>query len=161
MGWRVWTVFHLFCMFVVCSRQGREKNDSPTEVSIDIVHISAGKPYWRGRLSTVDLLVLNSLYQLSLYWKYYLPFFTKQATLMRRSTVLSLPLQLVFLDTRMADILRKRGRERESKCERVSVRERGNWYEGWLSDISAKQKRRCSWRIDKYNYTFSLQLFDL
>ncbi len=31
-------------------------------------------PYSRGRISTVDLLVLTSLDQLLLYWKYYLPF---------------------------------------------------------------------------------------
>jgi len=55
-----------------------------------------GKSHWRGKLSTVDLLVLISLEQLLLLWKYYLLIFTKQATLMRRSTVLSLPPLLVF-----------------------------------------------------------------
>jgi hypothetical protein len=36
-----------------------------------------GKPNWRRRLSTVDLLVLTSLDQLLLYWKYNLCFFLK------------------------------------------------------------------------------------
>jgi hypothetical protein len=35
---------------------------------------TAGKSYWRGRLSTVDLLVLTGLDQLLLYWKCYLLF---------------------------------------------------------------------------------------
>ncbi len=56
-----------------------------------------GKSYWRGRLSTVDLLVLTSLDQLLLYWKLWFTFFTKQASLLRRSIVLILPPQLVFL----------------------------------------------------------------
>jgi hypothetical protein len=56
-----------------------------------------GKSYWGGRLSTVDLLVLTSLCQLVFILKILFSFFTKQATLMRSSTVLSLPLSLVFL----------------------------------------------------------------
>jgi len=40
-----------------------------------------------------DLLVLTSLYQLLFKLKLYFSFFTKQPTLMRRSTVLILPLQ--------------------------------------------------------------------
>ncbi len=55
-----------------------------------------GKPYWRGRLSTVDLLVLTGLDQLLLIVKILFTFFTNQATLMRRSTVLSFSLRLVF-----------------------------------------------------------------
>jgi len=55
-----------------------------------------GKSYWSRRLSTVDLLVLTSVDQLYFILKYNLPFFTKQATLMRRSTVLILPPHLVF-----------------------------------------------------------------
>jgi hypothetical protein len=49
-----------------------------------------------GRLSTVDFLVLTSLDQLIFKLKIIFSFFAKQATLMRRSTVLSLPRQLVF-----------------------------------------------------------------
>ncbi len=49
----------------------------------------AGNPYRRGRLSTVDLLILTSLYQLLL---------TTQVSLIRRSSVLSLPLESVFPD---------------------------------------------------------------
>jgi hypothetical protein len=49
-----------------------------------------------GRLSTVDLLVLTSLEQLTLILKILFSFFTKQATLIRRSTVQSVPPQLVF-----------------------------------------------------------------
>ncbi len=54
------------------------------------------KPNWRGSLCTVDLLVLTSLHQLFLILLIWFAFFTKQAALMRRSTVLSLPLRLVF-----------------------------------------------------------------
>jgi hypothetical protein len=50
----------------------------------------------RGRLCTIDHLVLTSLDQLILILKILFSFFTKQATLMRRSTSLSLPPQLVF-----------------------------------------------------------------
>jgi hypothetical protein len=56
----------------------------------------AGNPYWRGGLSTVDLLVLTSLDQLLFLLKILFTLFTKQATLMRRSTVPSLPFQLGF-----------------------------------------------------------------
>ncbi len=51
----------------------------------------AGKPYWR--ISTIDLLVLTSLDQLLFILKLYISIFTKQPILMRRSIVLSLPLQ--------------------------------------------------------------------
>ncbi len=54
-----------------------------------------GKSYWTGRISTVDLLVLTCLNLHFLNWKYYLPFFSKQAALMRRPTVLSFPSTLV------------------------------------------------------------------
>ncbi len=57
----------------------------------------AGKSYWRGRrVSTVDLLVLTSLDKLLVKLKILFTFLTKDATLMRRSTVLILPPQLVF-----------------------------------------------------------------
>jgi len=55
-----------------------------------------GEPFLKVRLSTVDLLVLTSSDLLLLILKTFLTFFAKQATLMRRSTVLSLPLQQVF-----------------------------------------------------------------
>ncbi len=48
-----------------------------------------GKTFWRGRTSTVDLLVLTSLDQLLFVLKKYFPQFTKQPILIRRSTVLS------------------------------------------------------------------------
>ncbi len=52
--------------------------------------------YWRGKLSTVTFFYLpTSLYQFLYYWKYYLHFY-QTTTIMRRSTVLSHPLQLVF-----------------------------------------------------------------
>ncbi len=53
-------------------------------------------PYWRGRLCPHDLLVLFSLYKLIFELKILFTCVTKQATLMRRSTVPSLPLQLEF-----------------------------------------------------------------
>jgi hypothetical protein len=49
-----------------------------------------------GSVSTVNLLVLTSLDQLLFILKLLFTSFTKQATLMRGATVLSLPLQLVF-----------------------------------------------------------------
>jgi hypothetical protein len=49
-----------------------------------------------GRLSTVDLLVLTSLDQVLLILANIISFFTKQATLLKSSNVLSLPIQLVF-----------------------------------------------------------------
>jgi hypothetical protein len=55
-----------------------------------------GKSYCGMRLSTVDLLVLTRLDQLVFKLKILFSFFTKQAALMWRSTVLSLPPQLVF-----------------------------------------------------------------
>ncbi len=57
--------------------------------------LQPGNPYIRERLSTVDLLVLTSL-DLLLLISRTLFFFTKHGDLIRRSTVLSLPLRLVF-----------------------------------------------------------------
>jgi hypothetical protein len=54
------------------------------------------KPKWRGGLSTVNLLVQTSLDQLLLQLKILFTYVTIQPNLMRRSTVLDLPLQLVF-----------------------------------------------------------------
>ncbi len=51
-----------------------------------------------GRPSIVDLLVLNSLDQLLFILKILFTSDTKQATLLWRSMVLSLPLKLVFPD---------------------------------------------------------------
>jgi hypothetical protein len=64
--------------------------------SVTNICLIAGKCYWRGRLSTVDLLVLTSLDQLSFISKILTNFFTKQATLIRKPVVLSLSRQLVF-----------------------------------------------------------------
>jgi hypothetical protein len=60
--------------------------------------------YWRGRISTVDLLVLSNLDQLHLKMLILFTCFTKQVILMRRSTVLSLPLQLVFPEETLCHI---------------------------------------------------------
>ncbi len=49
-----------------------------------------GNPKWRGRLSTLDLLVLTTLDEVLLILQTLFTFFTKQATLMRRCTVVSL-----------------------------------------------------------------------
>ncbi len=67
-------------------------------------------PLLKGRLSMVDLLVPTSLCQLILELKILLNFFTKQAPLMRRSTVMSLPLQLVFPGLSLTD------RVKHSEC---------------------------------------------
>ncbi len=67
-------------------------------LSIANVSIMAGKPYRRRRFSTVHLLALTSTDQLLLIIQTLFNFFTKLPTLMRRSTVLSIPLQSVFHD---------------------------------------------------------------
>ncbi len=55
-----------------------------------------GNPCGRERLCTVDLLVLSSLDQLIFKLRKSFTVVTKKGTLMRRSMVLSIPLQLVF-----------------------------------------------------------------
>ncbi len=55
-----------------------------------------GKPYWRGRINTANLLILTSLDQLLFLMTILFTYVTKQAALLRSSTVLSLPVQLVF-----------------------------------------------------------------
>jgi len=55
-----------------------------------------GKTYRRGWLRTVDLLVQTTLDPLLFILEILIFFHTKQATLKRRLTVLSLPFQLVF-----------------------------------------------------------------
>jgi hypothetical protein len=50
-----------------------------------------GNSYRRGRLSTVDLLVLTRVDQLVVILNIIFNFVRKQATLTRRSSVLSLP----------------------------------------------------------------------
>ncbi len=62
----------------------------------EIVVYTTGNTNWKERPSTGDLLILTSLDQLVLILQTFFTFLTKWATLMRRSTVLSLPLQLVF-----------------------------------------------------------------
>jgi hypothetical protein len=62
----------------------------------NVPYISPENPHWRGKLSTVDLLVSNTLDQYIFILKIISTFVTKQGTLRRRSTVLSHPLQLVF-----------------------------------------------------------------
>jgi hypothetical protein len=61
-----------------------------------IARVKSGNPYWRGWLSTVELVVLTCLDRVFLYCRFYLSFFTKQTSLIWWSMVLSLPLQSVF-----------------------------------------------------------------
>ena len=61
-----------------------------------IVADHAGNPTEEERVSTNDLLVLTTIDELLFISKILFTFVTKQATLTRRSTVLSLPLQLAF-----------------------------------------------------------------
>ncbi len=56
------------------------------------------------RLSTIDLLVLTILDRLLFILKRLFNYVTKQVTLMRRSIVLSIPLQLVFIGVSLASI---------------------------------------------------------
>jgi hypothetical protein len=64
-----------------------------------------GEVSLKGRLSTVDLLVLTSSDQLLLILKILFTFITIQATLMWRSTVQSLHPRLVFLDQMLTNLL--------------------------------------------------------
>jgi hypothetical protein len=59
-----------------------------------------------GRLSTVDLLVLPSLEQLLFILKILFTSGTNEVALMKRSTVLSTPLQLVFLALRIQQVVK-------------------------------------------------------
>ncbi len=59
---------------------------------VDRMKVPPRNPYIKGRLSTVDLLVLTNLDQVL----FRIDFFTKQATFLRKSFVLRLPLRLVF-----------------------------------------------------------------
>jgi hypothetical protein len=61
-----------------------------------LYYIPQGTLFEVGRLSTINLLLVTRLDKLLDILQNYLIFFTKQATLMRRSTVLNLTLQLVF-----------------------------------------------------------------
>jgi hypothetical protein len=72
------------------------KGESRTKTSRQF---KPGNPYGGGRLSTIDLLVLTSLDLHVFELKILFIFMTKQATLMRRSTVLSLPPQKGFPDS--------------------------------------------------------------
>ncbi len=60
------------------------------------IKVLPGKSYRVGRLSTVDILVLTRLDQLIFSIENIIFLFTKQATLMRRSTVQSLRPELAF-----------------------------------------------------------------
>ncbi len=60
------------------------------------ISVHVGNSNWKGTLSAVDLHVLTSSDQLILLLKILFTLVLKQSTLMRRSTVLSLPLQFVF-----------------------------------------------------------------
>ncbi len=62
-------------------------------------HIQPGNFYLMEKLITVDLFVLDFS---SFYIEYIIYFFAKQATLMRRSIVLSRPPELVILDSALA-----------------------------------------------------------
>ncbi len=61
------------------------------------ITLAPGNTYWIGRHSEVDLLVLTSLDLRLLKVQTLFTFLQKQSTLIRRSMILSLSLQLVFL----------------------------------------------------------------
>ncbi len=65
--------------------------------------LEPGNPCWRGRFSTVDLLALTSLEQLLLICQ--TKFTYCRTSIMRRSTVLSLSLQLVFPGKNLPSLL--------------------------------------------------------
>jgi hypothetical protein len=57
-----------------------------------VIKSASGNPYWRGSLSTVDLLVITNLDQLLLIMQTFFYFLSKRALIIGRSTVLNLPL---------------------------------------------------------------------
>jgi hypothetical protein len=72
------------------------RNEQSTFLTSPKIH-KPGKPSWRERLCTVNLLVLTNLDHLLFILKTLFTFFREQASLMRRSTVLSLPNEEVNL----------------------------------------------------------------
>ncbi len=79
------------------SKQGRQ-SANVCHLFFSILEIPCtGNPHWMGRLRTVDILLLTSLDRLIFKFKISSTFVIKQAISMRRSTVLSLPLQVVLL----------------------------------------------------------------
>ncbi len=66
-------------------------------LSLLLYQLWTGNPYWRRRISMINFPVLTSSDQLLLIMSLFHPYFTKQPILMRRSTVLSHPLQQGFL----------------------------------------------------------------
>ncbi len=96
------TTLHVLCLCTVLSLIHSGK-----VYSIAIESLLQGKAW----LSTVDLLVLTSLDQAIII---YLP--SKQAILMRRSTVLSLPFQLVFPGFAIS----KTASDSDSRCTCIS-----------------------------------------
>ncbi len=68
-----------------------------THLTVDQI-TESGKPYWKVRLSTIDLLVETTLDQLIFIFIISITFFTKQANLTTRSNVLNLPFQIEFRD---------------------------------------------------------------
>jgi hypothetical protein len=68
-------------------------------IRLNDIIVQARNLYYKERLCTVDLHVLISLDQLLLIMKILFTFVIKQAALMGRSTLLSLPIWLVFLSS--------------------------------------------------------------
>ncbi len=66
----------------------------------------AGNPSWSGSLTTVGLLLRTSLYQLVLILQTFFLLFTKQATIPRRSIVLSLPLSKCSLPKAISNLVK-------------------------------------------------------
>ncbi len=85
---------HIIVLFVEFVGLGNVGLESDLKLERDL-SLWTREPLLRG-YSTVDLLVLTTLCQLFLILQTLFTYFTKQPTLKRRSSVLSLPLQLVF-----------------------------------------------------------------
>ncbi len=70
---------------------------STVQPTIQYPYSRSREPLLKGKAQYSWPPYINLLRSAVFYWKYYLPFFTKQVTLVRRSTVLRIPLQLEFL----------------------------------------------------------------
>ena len=86
-------------LLIECELLSNESATTSTTI-VAVMHskLSARNSYWRERLSTVYLRILASWDQRLFLFKILFIFFTKQAAWTWRSTVLTLPLQLVFPD---------------------------------------------------------------
>jgi hypothetical protein len=85
--------------------------------------MKAGNTYWKRGLSTVDLLL-----QINFDIANIIHFFPNQATSIRRSTVLNLSLQLVFLDKSLTTSIKACLHNGKNHAKLVGFKEHKTYY---------------------------------